>query len=105
MLQNNLATAYQGAGKLAQAIELFEQLRDQRIAKLGADHLDTISTLATVSRCSATARTGLCAVAHGLGVEIVAERFGGIAIGSALPASLSLDYRARFVSDDTGRIS
>ena len=42
---NNLAMAYQDAGKLPQAIELFEQVRDAQVKKLGADHPDTLATL------------------------------------------------------------
>ena len=37
--------AYQAAGKLPEAIALFERVRDARIAKLGPDHPDTLATL------------------------------------------------------------
>ena len=42
---NDLAAAYQDAGKLPEAIALFERVRDARIAKLGPDHPDTLTTL------------------------------------------------------------
>jgi serine/threonine protein kinase len=45
-----LATAYLSAGKLNQAIKLFEQVRDARMKKLGADHPDTLSTLRNLAR-------------------------------------------------------
>ena len=41
----NLATAYQAAGKLSEAIKLFEQVRDALVTKLGADHPDTLTSL------------------------------------------------------------
>ena len=37
--------AYRAAGKLTEAIALFERVRDARIAKLGPDHPDTLTTL------------------------------------------------------------
>ena len=37
---DNLALAYQDAGKLPEAIALLERVRDARIAKLGPDHPD-----------------------------------------------------------------
>ena len=40
-----LAAAYLDAGKLSEAIALFERVRDARIAKLGPDHPDTLTTL------------------------------------------------------------
>ena len=42
---NNLAVAYRSAGRLPEAIALFERVRDGRIAKLGPDHPDTLTTL------------------------------------------------------------
>ena len=42
---DNLAAAYEAAGKLAEAIALFERVRDARVAKLGPDHPDTLITL------------------------------------------------------------
>jgi tetratricopeptide (TPR) repeat protein len=42
---NNLALAYQDAGKVPEAIALFERVRDARIAKLGPDHPHTLITL------------------------------------------------------------
>ena len=33
------------AGKLPQAIELFEQVRDSQVKKLGPDHPETLTTL------------------------------------------------------------
>ncbi len=42
---NNLAAVYQAAGRLPEAIRLFEQVRDAFDQKLGADHPDTLGTL------------------------------------------------------------
>jgi tetratricopeptide (TPR) repeat protein len=42
---NNLASAYQDAGKLREAIALFEQVRDAVVKKLGADHPNSLGTL------------------------------------------------------------
>jgi tetratricopeptide (TPR) repeat protein len=39
------AMAFKAAGKLPQAIERFEQVRDAQIKELGADHPDTLTTL------------------------------------------------------------
>jgi hypothetical protein len=44
-VQTNLASAYQVAGKLPQAIRLFEQVRDSQLRKLGTDHRSTLHTL------------------------------------------------------------
>jgi serine/threonine protein kinase/tetratricopeptide (TPR) repeat protein len=41
----HLALAYRDAGKLPEAIALYERVRDARIAKLGPDHPDTLVTL------------------------------------------------------------
>ena len=41
----NLGVAYRAAGRLTQAIELHEQLRDIKIKKFGADHPETLGTL------------------------------------------------------------
>jgi eukaryotic-like serine/threonine-protein kinase len=40
-----LALAYVAAGKLSEAIDLLERVRDTRIAKLGSDHPGTLATL------------------------------------------------------------
>ena len=42
---NNLALAYHDAGKLHEAIALFEQVRDASIKNLGADHPNSLGTL------------------------------------------------------------
>jgi len=42
---SNLATAYQATGRTADAIALFERVRDARVEKLGADHPHTLNTL------------------------------------------------------------
>jgi hypothetical protein len=42
---NNLASAYQAAGKLAEAIALLERVRDARIAKFGPDLPDTLTAV------------------------------------------------------------
>ena len=42
---NSLALAYQAAGRLPEAIALFEQVRDARVKKRGADHPDTLGSL------------------------------------------------------------
>ncbi len=42
---DNLAAAYRDAGRLPEAIALFERVRDARIARLGPDHPDTLTTL------------------------------------------------------------
>ena len=55
---NDLARAYEAAGKLPDAIELFEHVRDARVEKLGADHLDTLTTL----QCLAGAYEDACKV-------------------------------------------
>ena len=47
---NNLASAYQAAGRLPEAIALFERVRDAQIAKLGPDHPDTLNTLDNLAR-------------------------------------------------------
>ena len=41
---HNQALAYQAAGKLLQAVERFEEVRDAQVKELGADHLDTLAT-------------------------------------------------------------
>jgi hypothetical protein len=47
---NNLALAYQDAGRLAETIRLFEQVRDASEKTLGANHPHTLSTLANLAR-------------------------------------------------------
>ncbi|MGH3779937.1 MAG: tetratricopeptide repeat protein [Pseudonocardiaceae bacterium] len=42
--RNNLAAAYASAGKLAEAIPLYQQTLEGRAQKLGAEHPDTLST-------------------------------------------------------------
>jgi tetratricopeptide (TPR) repeat protein len=42
---DNLAGAYRDAGKVPEAIALFERVREARIARLGPDHPDTLITL------------------------------------------------------------
>jgi tetratricopeptide (TPR) repeat protein len=46
---DNLATAYYATGKLPEAIALFQQVRDMRVKKLGADHPDTLGTLSNLA--------------------------------------------------------
>jgi len=41
----SLALAYHAAGRLPEAIALFERIRDARTAKFGPDHPDTLATL------------------------------------------------------------
>ena len=41
--RNNLAGAYYSVGRFGEAIELFEQVLDERKRLLGADHPDTLS--------------------------------------------------------------
>ena len=43
--RSTTSPAYQDAGKLPEAIALFERVRDAQIAKLGPDHPDTLTTL------------------------------------------------------------
>jgi eukaryotic-like serine/threonine-protein kinase len=52
---DSLASAYLTAGKLPQAIELFEQVRDARIKKLGADDPDTLGTISNLAAAYLTA--------------------------------------------------
>src|SRR5262249_7824895 len=42
--QNSLAVAYQAAGRTAEAIALYERVRDRRTEKLGPEHPDTLTT-------------------------------------------------------------
>ena len=42
--RNNLAGAYDSAGRFGEAIELFEQVLDDRVRVLGSDHPDTLTT-------------------------------------------------------------
>jgi serine/threonine protein kinase len=46
---NNLAVAYREAGRLAEAIVLFERVRDAQTAKLGPDHPGTLTTLSNLA--------------------------------------------------------
>jgi serine/threonine protein kinase/tetratricopeptide (TPR) repeat protein len=46
---HNLGLALRDAGKLPEAIVLFERLRDIRIAKLGPDHENTLATLGNLA--------------------------------------------------------
>jgi eukaryotic-like serine/threonine-protein kinase len=46
---DNLASAFWEAGRLPEAIALFERVRDARIAKLGPDHPDTLITLSSIA--------------------------------------------------------
>src|SRR5262249_36986594 len=47
---NNLARAYQDAGRLHEAIPLFDQVRGALVTKLGADHPNTLTTLNNLAR-------------------------------------------------------
>ena len=47
---NNLAKAYRADGKLPQAIELFERVRDARVKQLRPDHPDTLTTLNNLAK-------------------------------------------------------
>ena len=42
---NNLAVAYQAAGKLDLALPLYEETLELRKAKLGPDHPDTLTSM------------------------------------------------------------
>ena len=42
---SNLGTNYKDAGRVPEAIAIFERLRDARVATLGPDHPDTLNTL------------------------------------------------------------
>ena len=42
--RNNLAGAYKSVGRLAEAIELYEQVLADRVRVLGPDHPDTLNT-------------------------------------------------------------
>ena len=53
---NNLALAYEGAGRLPEAIALLERVRDVSIAKLGPDHVDTLTALANLAAFYARAK-------------------------------------------------
>jgi len=46
---NNLALAYQAAGRLPEAIALFERVRDGSVKKPGANHPDTLFTLGNLA--------------------------------------------------------
>ena len=43
--RNNLASAYESAGRLNEAITLYEQVLTARTRILGKDHPDTLATL------------------------------------------------------------
>ena len=48
-LKDHLATAYRYHGRTAEAIELYEQVRDAEAAKLGPEHPDTLTTLSNLA--------------------------------------------------------
>ncbi len=45
----NLATTYYNAGRVPEAIALYEQVRDARVKTLGADHPDTLATQSSLA--------------------------------------------------------
>ena len=53
---NNLAKAYQVAGKLDLAIPLFEKTLKLQEAKLGPDHPSTLTTMGNLATAYGTAR-------------------------------------------------
>ena len=55
-MRNNLALAYKSVGRFGEAIELFEQVLDERKRLLGPDHPDTL-----------TIRNSLAAAYHSAG--------------------------------------
>ena len=50
MTLNNLALTYTDAGRIPEAIALFERVRDAQIARLGPDHIDTLGTVNNLAR-------------------------------------------------------
>ena len=46
---NNLALAYKAVGRLTEAIALLERVRGAKLAKLGPDHPDTLTTLNNIA--------------------------------------------------------
>jgi hypothetical protein len=53
---HNLAGTYQAAGKLPEAIRLYEKVRDKRLEKLGPDHPDSLITLGNLAVTYSAAR-------------------------------------------------
>ena len=62
--RNNLANAYQDAGRTAEAITLHEQTLADRERVLGADHPDTLSTRITSPRLPGAGRTAEAITLH-----------------------------------------
>jgi eukaryotic-like serine/threonine-protein kinase len=52
---NHLAAAYRHAGRIPEAIALYERVRDAMIARLGPDHSETLSTLDSLALAYAAA--------------------------------------------------
>ena len=100
-VRNNLAGAYRSAGRLAEAIELYEQVLDECKRLLGTDHPDTLTVRnnLAVAYCS----VGRFGEAVELFEQVLAERER--VLGSDHPYTLNTRNNLAGAYDSVGRFA
>ena len=97
--RNNLASAYDSAGRFGEAIELFEQVLGERERLLGADHPDTLTTRNNLAGAYDSA--GRFGEAIKLFEQVLAERKR--LLGPDHPATLTVRNNLAGAYDSAGR--
>ena len=100
-VRNNLAGAYRSAGRLAEAIELYEQVLDECKRLLGTDHPDTLNTRNNLAH--AYLSVGRFGEAVELFEQVLAERER--VLGSDHPYTLNTRNNLAGAYDSVGRFA
>ena len=98
---NNLAGAYEGAGRLTEAIALFEQVLADRIRVLGEDHLQTLTSRNNLA--GAYEGAGRLTEAIALYEQVLADRIR--VLGKAHPHTLTSGNNLACAYDSAGRLT
>ena len=99
--RNNLAGAYEGAGRLTEAIALFEQVLADRIRVLGEDHLQTLTSRNNLA--GAYEGAGRLTEAIALYEQVLADRIR--VLGKAHPHTLTSGNNLACAYDSAGRLT
>ena len=99
--RNNLAGAYEGAGRLTEAIALFEQVLADRIRVLGKDHFQTLTSRNNLA--GAYEGAGRLTEAIALYEQVLADRIR--VLGKAHPHTLTSGNNLACAYDSAGRLT
>ena len=99
--RNNLAGAYEGAGRLTEAIALFEQVLADRIRVLGEDHLQTLTSRNNLA--GAYEGAGRLTEAIALYEQVLADRIR--VLGKAHPNTLTSGNNLACAYRSAGRLT